>query len=145
MAEDRARVLEMLAKGTISAQEAAKLLDALEANGADVFAPASTAAAAQVKPSTGPPRFLRVAVKSQAGDDVNVRVPLGLLRAGMKLTALIPPEALQKLSAKMAENGVPFDLAALKQDNIESLIESLGEMEVSVDSSNGDKVRVFCE
>jgi hypothetical protein len=145
MAEERARVLEMLAKGTISAQEAAKLLDALEANGVGAGAQASAAVAPQAPPSKGPVRFLRVTVKSQAGDDVNVRIPLGLLRAGMKLTSLIPREAMQKLSTRMSDSGVPLDLAALKQGDIEPLIESLGEMEVSVDSSNGDMVRVFCE
>jgi hypothetical protein len=145
MADDRGRVLEMLENGTISAGEAARLLDALKANGDGLETPSHVAAATAPSPSKGQLRFLRVTVKSKAGDDVNVRVPLGLLRAGMKLTALIPPEAMKNLSSRMSESGVPFDLTAIKQDDIEALIESLREMEVSVDSSNGDQVRVYCE
>ncbi len=145
MAEERARILEMLAKGTISVDEAQKLLDALKANGDSSEGSAAAAAPVVAKGPKGQLKFLRVTVNGTNGDNVNVRVPLGLLRAGMKLTSLIPPEAMGKLSSKMKESGMPFDLASLKQDDIEALIESLGEMEVNVDSNNGDKVRVYCE
>ncbi|WP_279580491.1 hypothetical protein [Fodinicola feengrottensis] len=40
---------------------------------------------------------------------VNIRVPLQLLRAGVRLTALVPPQALERANAEMSKSGVPFD------------------------------------
>ena len=145
MALERTRILEMLAEGKVSVEEAQRLLDALAADGEPGALQLPVAAAPPSGAPGGRPKFLRVTVNGTAGDSVNVRVPLGLLRAGMKLTALIPLEAVQRINARMSEEGIPFDLTALKQEDIEALIESLGEIEVSVDSSNGGKVRVFCE
>jgi hypothetical protein len=140
MGEERKRVLEMLAKGTVTAEEAEKLLDALgTTNGGTVKEDGPSA--------IGPrnPKFLRVKVASNNGDNVDVRVPMALIRAGMKLTALIPPQAAEKINSKMHEKGLAFDLNSLKAEDIETLTDSLGEMQVNVASKNGDAVRVFCE
>ena len=53
-------------------------------------------------------------------------------------------EATSKVNSSMAEHGVSIDLNNLKKEDIEVLIQSLVEMEINVDSKNGDKVRVFC-
>ncbi len=83
-------------------------------------------------------------VVSTAGDNVDVKVPLGLVRAGLKLTSLIPPQAMEEINKSMAEHGMSIDFSSLKPDTIEELIEALREMEVNVDSKNGDNVRVYC-
>jgi dissimilatory sulfite reductase (desulfoviridin) alpha/beta subunit len=44
----------------------------------------------------------------------------------------------------MTEAGMSFDLNNIKPEDIEDIIESLREMEVNVNSANGDKIRVFC-
>lgn len=141
MSEQRARILGMLASGKITVEEAEKLLDALGEN-APPAGPQSTQPASV---HSGEVKFLRVHVVSTQGDNVNVRVPLNLVRAGMKLTSLIPPQAMDKINSSMAEAGVKIDLNSVKPEDIEALIESLREMEVDVDAGNGDKVRVFCE
>jgi hypothetical protein len=75
---------------------------------------------------------------------VNVRVPLQLLRAGVRLAALIPPQALSQANAELHKSGVPIDLTQLKPEQLEALVEHLDEMIVEVDQPDA-KVRVFCE
>jgi hypothetical protein len=84
-------------------------------------------------------RFLRVVVDSPDRDQVNVRVPLAFLRAGMKLFGVIPPH----VSAKLAEQGI--DLAALRDLKGGELVDELKDLHVDVDSKNGEKVRIYCE
>jgi len=144
MSVDRKRILGMLAEGKITADEAEALLDALspsaEEPSADLPAPASDW---PTGPSaTGTPKFMYVKVTGK--DKVNVKVPLGLLRAGLKLTSLIPPQAMDQINESMGEAGMSIDFNNLKPEDIEDLITNLREMEVNVHSADGDNVRVFC-
>jgi hypothetical protein len=135
MGEERKRILRMLAEGKISASEAEELLDAL-GNG-----PAGQAPSAKDLKNI---RYIYVKVLSSQNDNVDVRVPLGLIRAGMRLTTLIPPQALEQINGQMREHGMKFDLNNIKPDDIEELIKNLADMEVNVKSKNGDTVRVYC-
>jgi hypothetical protein len=67
-----------------------------------------------------------------------------LLRAGVRLTALIPPRAREEVNAAMAGEGIPFDINQLKPENLEELIEHLSDFTVDVDNANA-KVKVYCE
>ena len=131
------RILDMVAKGKISVEEAEALLTALERGDA-------TAVPVNGVTSKTLPKFIYVKVTSATDDNVDVKVPLSLIRAGMRLTSLIPPQAMNHINDSMAEHGVSIDLNNLQKEDIEVLIESLVEMEVNVDSKNGDKVRVYC-
>ena len=135
MSEERRQILEMLAEGKISAADAERLLDKLgyDQTNENPQSPAALPA----KPSKL--KYLRVLVDSADGDKVNVRVPLALIRTGMKLTAVLPDHASQRLS----EKGV--DLSKLSELDEDELYESLRELQVDVDSDQGDIVRVFCE
>jgi hypothetical protein len=143
MNEQRRQILQMLAEGKVTADEAERLIDALER--AQPEPP--PAAAAHTKPR---PKYLRVVVISEdnaEGDGpsrINVRVPLQLLRAGVRLTSLIPPQALTKVNAELGKSGVPIDLTQLKPQQLEELIEQLDELTIDVDDP-GAKVQVFCE
>jgi hypothetical protein len=137
---DRSRILGLLADGKISADEAERLLDALDAPPA-----ASESTPGEEGESLPLPKFLYVKVLSTEGDNVDVRVPLSLVRSGLKLTSLIPPQAMDQINDSMSEHGMQMDFQNLKPEDIEELTESLREMEVNVDSANGDKVRVWCE
>jgi hypothetical protein len=74
-----------------------------------------------------------------------VKIPLALVRSGLKLTSLIPPAAMDKINEQMNDSGVSIDFSNLKPEDIDDLIHALREMEVNVDSKNGDKVRVYAE
>ncbi|MER7441648.1 hypothetical protein [Micromonospora avicenniae] len=71
-------------------------------------------------------------------------VPLQLLRAGVRLTSLVPPQALARVNVKLHESGVPIDLTQLKPEHIEDLIEHLDDLTVDLDDPSA-KVQVFCE
>jgi hypothetical protein len=73
-----------------------------------------------------------------------VRVPLQLLRAGVRLASLIPPQALSQANEGLARSGVPIDLTQLKPQHIEELIEQLDDITVDVDQPDA-KVQVYCE
>ena len=94
------------------------------------------------------PKYLRVLLNDSSGGDgptrINIRVPLQLLRAGVRLTSLIPPQALTKVNAELNKSGVPIDLAELKPQHLEELIEQLDEVNIDVDDPD-TKVQVFCE
>ena len=145
MSEDRRSILNMLAEGKVTADEAERLLSALDRDPARALPGAEPAAAGHNRP---PPKYLRVAVDTEDGHDgptkVNVRVPMQLLRAGVRLSSIIPPHARAKVNEAMARNGVPFDINAVRPENLEELIEQLGELTVDVDQEK-TKVRVFCE
>ncbi|GAA4062596.1 SHOCT-like domain-containing protein [Nonomuraea soli] len=134
MNEQRRQILQMLADGKITAGEAERLLDAL-----DREKPASPRAR---------PRYLRVLVSWDDDFDgpgrVNVRVPLQLLRAGVRLASLLPPQALARANDELARSGVPIDLTQLKPQHLDDLVEHLDDLTVDVDQPDA-KVRLYCE
>jgi len=143
MSEDRSRILNMLAEGKITAEEAERLLDALDSRTG-----ATGAAEPAIKGDPAPlldalPKFLYVKVNAENGDNVDVKIPIALVRSGLKLTSLIPPQAMDQINDSMSEHGMSVDFTNLKPEDIDELVAALREMEINVDSSNGDKVRVY--
>ncbi len=145
MSEDRKRILAMLAEGKITADEADLLLDSLATPATEPAAEPSPSADWPTGPSAtgGTPKFLYVKVTG-GKDKVDVKVPLSVLRAGLKLTSLIPPQAMDQINESMGEHGMSLDFNNLKPEDIEELITSLREMEINVHSESGENVRVFC-
>ena len=140
MNEQRKDILDMLAAGKITAEEAEQLIAALERD------QPPAASSLDMRPK-GKAKYLRVVVDNVENGEpgrVNVRVPLQLLRAGVRLAALIPPQALGQANAELNKSGVPFDLTQLKPEQLEALVDHLDEMTVEVDQPDA-KVRVFCE
>jgi hypothetical protein len=139
MKEERKKILDMLSAGKITAQEADALIDALSAN---ALAPTS------VSTPTSAPKYLRVLVEGKGEDGqpnkVNVRVPLDLIRAGMRLAALVPVVAYEPINRAFKQNGLDLDVSKIKPENLEDLVAHLRELSVDVDGE-GEKVRVFCE
>ena len=150
MNEHRRQILQMLSEGKVSADEAERLISAMEAPPSfSTFADSSSSVATKPRP-----KYLRVVVDSEgdSGHDgptkVNVRVPMQLLRAGVRLASLIPAPALRRANDAMQEQGVPIDLSQIKPENLEELVEQLNDLTVDVDQKDAGakvKVRVFCE
>ncbi len=143
MSEQRRQILQMLADGKITTDEAERLIAALEREQPNSLS-------SEAEPGQKPlPKYLRVVVDSPenfGGDGrgrVNIQVPLQLLRAGVRLASLIPPQALSKANEELAKSGVPIDLTQLKPEHIEELIEHLEEITIDVDQPDA-KVRIFC-
>jgi hypothetical protein len=143
MSEDRQKILTMLAEGKISVSEAEKLLDAVDiqadTSGQDL--PAQTKARKL--------KYFRVHVEPKAGangkhERVNIRIPLQILRAGVKLGSIMPQHVKDKVTDSLKEKGVNFDLSSLDGEKLEELIEAVADFSVDVDSEK-EKVRIFCE
>ena len=142
MNEDSRQILRMLADGKIIADEAERLLAALEGPGA-------SAAAGPMARSGGPAKYLRVVVDAEDHHTgkpvkVNIRVPVQLLRAGVRLSALMPSPAREKVNQALRDQGIPVDVGAMKPENLEELLDHLNDLTVDVDQEKA-KVRVFCE
>ncbi len=134
MSRERAKILQMVADGTITPEDGEKLLSRLDAG--------TSAAGVEPRPrggerKSGALKYLRVVVD---GDDkVNIRVPIGLIRTGIKLSTLLPLSASEHLS----DHGI--DLSQFNNLDGDELMEALRELHVEVDSEDGDVIRVFCE
>ena len=147
MADNKKRILEMLAQNKISADEAYQLLSALESEGVAAKGISKAGTAERMKY-----KYLRVCIvpgneheHGSKGDRVNVRVPMTLIRAGMKFTSLLPPEIWDKVNGALHEKGIDFDMRNLKPEDMDGLLEALSDLEVDVASSDGETVKVFVE
>ncbi|MGC2613571.1 MAG: hypothetical protein WA354_06030 [Terracidiphilus sp.] len=156
MNENRRQILEMLAAGKITADEAERLLAALDPDTARPVGSVSSSAGngSQSATTKTHAKYLRVLVEAdeemtglKGPTTVNVRVPLQLLRAGVRLAALIPQQAHNQLDEAFSRHGVPLTLSQIKPENLEELIDHLEDLTVDVDGKDGNKtrVRVFSE
>jgi predicted hydrocarbon binding protein len=82
--EERMQVLKMIEKGQITADEGARLLEAIEA----------ASAKGQAEGSPTSPRWFRVHVTDlrTGKSKVNVNIPMGLVNVGMRMGAKFAPE-----------------------------------------------------
>ena len=126
MMENRRQVLDMLAQGKITADEAERLLSLVDQ-------PPEAAAGSREAGESGKPapKYLRVVINDGGGshsEHVNIRVPMGLIRAGVKLASVLPSNATEKIKA----------------GDLGELVSSLSELEVDI--HDGDKkIRIYVE
>jgi len=143
MNENRLKILQMLSTSQITADEAERLIAALEKE-----PPASPLSDGSEPHPKTKPKYLRVVVEpekdGQGGPKVNIRVPVQLLRAGVKLGSLIPDQARIHVNEALQGHGLQLDLTQIKPENLEELIDHLNDLTVDVDDKD-IKVRVFCE
>jgi hypothetical protein len=145
MSEETRRVLDLLSQGKTTVDEADQLLKAVAAADA---APAESAPDAQAN-AGGAPKWIRISVHKPANDrrgdkDVNIRVPVAIVKGGMRLGALIAPFAGEKVASRMRERGYDLDLSKLDDAAIDAMLKDLGEMNIDVDNGKA-QVRITCE
>lgn len=138
MNEERKRILEMLAEGKINTEEAEKLLSALSKENETISG---------VTEKESRYKYLRVMVEpgpeSKSPDKVNIRIPLKLIRAGLKLASFIPKDAQVKVNEALHEKGIEADFTRIKPEDLDDLITQLDNLTVNVEGK--ETVRVFCE
>jgi len=154
MNENRRQILEMLAAGKITADEAERLIAALDPGPTATVGEFTGTAAGNGATVKTRAKYLRVLVEADESmtgmkgpTTVNVRVPMQLLRAGVRLASLIPAQAHEHFDEALNRHGVPLTLSQIKPENLEELIDHLEDLTVDVDGKDGNatKVRVFCE
>ena len=124
--EERLKVLKMVQEGKISADEAAKLLEALEQDAS----PRQQQSGGEATGGAG--RWFRVRVTdSDSGRTrVNVRMPLGVVNAGIKMGMKFAPE-----------------LEGVDPQEIISLVQSgeIGQIVDAYDDDDDQHVEIFIE
>jgi hypothetical protein len=133
MSEEKRKVLEMLSEGKITVEEAQQLLQAMDA-------PPETEGKAQ-------PRYFRILVNKPAregkkAENVNIRVPITVVRGGLRLSALFP--GMMGKKKFQLDDGTEVDLAKLNYVDLEAMIKDIGELTVDVDGGDA-QVRIRCE
>jgi hypothetical protein len=116
------QILQMVKDGDINIEEAAKLLEALDA-------PTPNVVRAQ-----NSKQKLRILVDSANGDTVRINVPISLIKAGVNL------------ASQLNVNGQPIDMKGVDMDMVKKAIEDgeTGEI-VDIQTSDGENVRIFVE
>ena len=120
MNEERKRILQLLAEGQITAEEAERLFEALEGERAE----------AELVRRKGPARLLRIRIDDPDAGQVRVNLPLALARFALKF---IPKEQQRQI----AEAGFDLDelLASLQSDTPEGRL-------VEIEDPRGAKVLI---
>jgi hypothetical protein len=143
MSDETRRVLDLLSQGKISVEEADQLLGALKTDAAPSGAAAQTAGDSKPRP-----RFIRIAVHDIGADgereDVNIRVPIAIVRGGMKLGALIPGFSPERLTRHLRDKGIDLDLANLDPRRLDAILSAVGNFTIDVKEGKS-QVRISCE
>jgi hypothetical protein len=134
MSEERRQVLEMLSQGKVSVQEAEQLLQAVVAG-----------QAADEKKEE--PKYFRIQVNKPAregkkAENVNIRVPMTVVRGGLRIGALFPGMMAKKKI--QLGNGTELDLSKVTYQDLEAMIKDIGELSVDVDGGDA-QIRIRCE
>ncbi len=127
MNEERKRILDMLEAGKIDAQEAEKLLSALDSDEEEDNQELT-------KDTTEKSSALRIKVTEGGKEKVNMNIPLSIAKAVM---GFIPGGAKQKIR----EKGIDIDeiIEEVKNGTSKGKIIDID------DEENGDKVEIFVE
>ena len=143
MSDETRRVLDLLATGKVTVEEAEELLRALKEQPARAEGGPKSEVAA-----TARPRFIRIHVHKPGKDggkdkDVNIRVPMAVLRGGLRLGTMIP--GLQdRVNGRLRERGIDVDLTKMDPAALESILADMGEVNIEVNQS-GEQVRITYE
>jgi hypothetical protein len=139
MSEETRKILEMLQEGKIGVEEADKLLEAVS--------PQNASGGEGSAPAIGKKKYLRIQVEPAPGaenaDRVNIRVPMKLIRAGLKLAAFLPHDAQSQVNDALREKGVDINLSKLTPADLEELVTNLDDLTVDVEGKQ--KVRIYSE
>ena len=149
--DDTRRILDMLSQGKVSVDEADRLLKAISAE-----PPAGTAAAVPSTDTTRA-RWIRINIHKPAKDethrpkDVNIRVPIAVVKGGMRLGALIGTFAGEKAARRMKAQGLDIDLAKINSDlsqmngpEFDEFLRSLNDTNIEIDDGKA-LVRITAE
>lgn len=142
MTEHRRRILDMLAAGKITADEADQLLNAV---------PSEAARETKGRDSG----FFRIEIRRPAHDGcrekkVDIRVPVTVVRSGLKLGSLLRGfkddrwGAGGKLGDRLRAHGLDIDWDHLDMAQLETLIGQVGDVSIDVDDGRAT-VRVVRE
>jgi|SRR5579864_5709719 len=152
------RILDLLAQGKITVDEADQLLRAV---GGPAGGPSSDDRAGN-RPGAQPPRqgaqgaqarsdarWMRVTIDKAARDgrpakQVSIRVPMALVRGGVRLGAIFPYKGNDPISQHLRNHGVDVDWSKIDLSQLDSVLQNLDETTIDVDNGRA-QVRISYE
>ena len=126
--DEKMRILKMVEEGTITAEQAAELMAAM-----NVELPVQQTA---IVKSGYDKKMLRVIVDSVSGDKVNIQFPVGAVKKILKVTGRLP------IPDKDLEG---IDLSSMMDAISECLDEEIEGDFVNVSAADGTTVRIFVD
>jgi hypothetical protein len=151
MSDETRRVLDLLAQGKVTVDEADRLLHAV-----NTMPPAADAPSPDRQTDRPATRWLRVNVHKPANEhhrekDVNIRVPIAVVKGGMRLGAIIATFAGEKAAQRMKARGIDLDLSKINGDfskmngeEFDTFLKSLDDTNIEIDDGKS-QVRITCE
>ena len=126
--DEKLRVLKMVEEGTITAEEAAELMAAMQAD--------LPAQEMRVVKNSYDKKLFRVLVDSTSGDKVKIQFPVGAIKKILKATGKLPiPE----------KDLLGVDLSSMMDAVSECLDEEIEGDFVNVEAADGTTVRIFVD
>ena len=126
--DERLRILKMVEEGTITAEQAAELMAAMNVEAPEV----ETA----MEKTNYDKKMFRIIVDSTGGDKVNIQFPVGAIKKILKVTGKLP------ISEKNLEG---VDIASMMDAVSECLDAEIEGDFVNVDAMDGTTVRIFVD
>ena len=128
--DEQLRILKMIEEGTITAEQGAELMSAMNTD------PQELQTAAPKSRSSYDKKMFRILVSSTSGDKVKIQFPVGAIKKILKVTGKLPiPEKALK----------GIDLTSM-MDAVSECLD--GEIEgdfVNVEAADGTNVRIFVD
>ena len=147
---DTRRILDMLQEGKITVDEADRLIKA-------VCEPPSDTVGADAATDPERVRWIRINIQKSASDEghkaknVNIRVPIAIVKGGMRLGAIIGTFAGEKAARRMKAQGLDIDLAKVSSDlsqmngpQFDEFLRSLNDTNIEIDDGKAT-VRITAE
>ena len=128
MSDPLERILELVASGRLTADEAAPILEALEAKGATAeagFAPADAGDRASGANEPGRARYARVEVRERGRRVVDLRVPISLGRFALSRVPGLSREQITEVEEAVVSGarGPIFDVEDADGDGVRIVLE----------------------
>jgi len=144
--DHRRRILDLLAQGKINVDDADQLLRALGASSLEPETGTAEPGSKQVA------RWIRVTVDKAARDgkpakQVSIRVPMALVRGGVRLGTIFPGFARKDgdtVSQHLRDHGVDVDWSKLDLSQLDAVLQNLDETTIDVDKGRA-QVRISYE
>jgi hypothetical protein len=144
--DHRRRILDLLAQGKISVDDADQLLRALGASSLESETDAAQPADKQAA------RWIRVTIDKAAREgkpakQVSIRVPMALVRGGVRLGAIFPRlsrKDTDEISQHLRDHGVDVDWSKVDLSQLDNVLQSLDETTIDVDKGRA-QVRISYE
>jgi hypothetical protein len=144
--DHRRRILDLLSQGKITVDDADQLLKALGASSLESDTAATDSAGKQNA------RWIRVTVDKAARDgkpakQVSIRVPMALVRGGVRLGTIFPGFARKdgdSINQHLRDHGVDLDWSKIDLSQLDAVLQNLDETTIDVDKGRA-QVRISYE